>query len=86
MEQDGHACELNQRGLRSTAFDRGVLMQEEYEVYAFHRWVKARLGEGDPLASRASRRTTSSRRRRSFAGSPRLLSRRRSTSSSRRRP
>jgi Rieske 2Fe-2S family protein len=59
MEQDGAACELNQRGLRSAAFERGVLMQEEYEVFLFQDWVRRMLGEpalGEPAASRASRR------------------------------
>ncbi|HUF86963.1 MAG TPA: aromatic ring-hydroxylating dioxygenase subunit alpha [Thermohalobaculum sp.] len=69
MEQDGAACELNQRGLRSAAFERGVLMQEEYEVFLFQDWVRGQLGEptlgeptpgeptlGEPVGSRASRR------------------------------
>ncbi len=59
MEQDGEACEKNQAGLRSRAFDHGVLMQEEYEVFLFQDWVRQQLGEpalsGTPT-SRASRR------------------------------
>lgn len=57
MDQDGTACELNQRGLRSAA--RGVLMQEEYEVFLFHEWLRRQLGEptlDGPARSRASRR------------------------------
>ncbi|MEI4261730.1 aromatic ring-hydroxylating oxygenase subunit alpha [Roseovarius sp. D0-M9] len=45
MEQDGHACELNQAGLRSAPFRHGMLMQEEYEVFLFQDWVRAQLGE-----------------------------------------
>ena len=59
MDQDSAACELNQAGLRNGPFKGGVLMQEEYEVFAFHEWVRARLGEplrAAPAGSRASRR------------------------------
>ena len=59
MEQDGQACELNQRGLKASAFQSGVLMQEEYEVFLFQQWVRAALGEAQletQPASRASRR------------------------------
>lgn len=60
MEQDGAACELNQAGLGARAFTQGVLMQEEYEVFLFHEWIRRQLGEprlSDGAApSRASRR------------------------------
>lgn len=59
MEQDGAACEINQAGLRSAGFDRGVLMQEEYEVFLFQDWIRGKLGEpmlGEKVPSRASRR------------------------------
>ena len=57
MEQDGGACELNHAGMRASAFHHGVLMQEEYEVYAFQRWVRSRLDASvEPLGTRASRR------------------------------
>ncbi|MDU8945676.1 aromatic ring-hydroxylating oxygenase subunit alpha [Ovoidimarina sediminis] len=59
MEQDGMACELNQRGLRADPFERGVLMQEEYEVFLFQDWIRAALGEArlsPPPPSRASQR------------------------------
>lgn len=59
MEQDGAVCELNQRGLRSGPFERGTLMQEEYEVFLFQDWVRRQLGEpglGEPAGSRAGRR------------------------------
>lgn len=39
MTQDGAAAEMNQRGLRSPAFDRGRLMPEEYEIHRFHNWL-----------------------------------------------
>ena len=62
MREDGEICETNQRGLRSAAEPRGILMQEEYEVFAFQEWVRRELGE-TPLAqaraSRASRRKES---------------------------
>ncbi|MBK0399184.1 aromatic ring-hydroxylating dioxygenase subunit alpha [Limibaculum sp. M0105] len=43
MAEDAAACEMNQRGLSTAPFAQGTLMQEEYEVHAFHRWVRARL-------------------------------------------
>lgn len=39
LTQDGDACEMNQRGLASPAYDRGRLMPEEYEIRRFHQWV-----------------------------------------------
>jgi Rieske 2Fe-2S family protein len=57
MAEDAAACAMNQRGLRAAPFAAGTLMQEEYEVYAFHCWVRARLGEGEDAGSRAGRRT-----------------------------
>ena len=45
MEQDGEVCELNQRGLRCSRHTHGVLMQEEYDVFAFHEWLRERLAE-----------------------------------------
>lgn len=59
MEQDGGACEINQKGLRTKGFERGVLMQEEYEVFLFQDWIRQQLGEpmlGEGAGSRASRR------------------------------
>ena len=59
LDQDGHACELNQRGLKSAAYREGVLMQEEYEVFLFQDWVREQLGEprlGQKPPPRASRR------------------------------
>ena len=59
MEQDAAACELNQSGLKSRAFERGVLMQEEYEVFLFQDWIREQLGEpriAERAPSRASRR------------------------------
>jgi glycine betaine catabolism A len=45
IAEDAAACEMNQRGLSAAPFRAGTLMQEEYEVHAFHAWVRARLGE-----------------------------------------
>ena len=59
MREDGEVCEINQRGLRSAADAHGVLMQEEYEVFAFQEWIRRELGEtplAESRASRASRR------------------------------
>jgi Rieske 2Fe-2S family protein len=46
VEQDGAACELNQKGLRSVAHRQGVLMPQEYAVHAFHEWVRNSLAKG----------------------------------------
>jgi Rieske 2Fe-2S family protein len=43
MSEDGRACEINQRGLRALPHRAGVVMPEEYMVYAFHQWIRARL-------------------------------------------
>jgi len=59
MREDGEVCEINHRGLRSAAEPQGVLMQEEYEVFAFQEWIRRELGEvplAEARASRASRR------------------------------
>jgi Rieske 2Fe-2S family protein len=45
LDQDGHACELNQRGLKADPFDNGILMQEEYEIFLFQDWLRESLGE-----------------------------------------
>ncbi len=46
MMQDTEASELNQRGLRSNRFERGVLMPEEHYVKGFHDWVRNQRGIG----------------------------------------
>lgn len=43
VEQDGAVCELNQRGLRSRGHRHGVLVPQEYELWAFHEWLRQRL-------------------------------------------
>jgi Rieske 2Fe-2S family protein len=43
MAEDGAACEMNQRGLRSSRFKRGTLMPQEFDILRFHQWVTARL-------------------------------------------
>jgi Rieske 2Fe-2S family protein len=43
LQEDGAACEMNQRGLKSYRFEQGRLMPQEFEIHAFHQWVMARL-------------------------------------------
>ena len=43
MEQDGEACELNQKGLHNPSIKSGVLMPEEYEIKNFHDWLKGKI-------------------------------------------
>lgn len=45
MEQDGAACELNQKGIASPAYDRGRLMPEEFDIHNFHKWVLAEMAD-----------------------------------------
>lgn len=40
MEQDGDACEMNQKGLDARPFTEGVLMPEEFLLKDFHDWVR----------------------------------------------
>ncbi|MEM7597189.1 MAG: aromatic ring-hydroxylating dioxygenase subunit alpha [Pseudomonadota bacterium] len=64
LDQDGAASELNQAGVASQAFEHGVLMQEEYEVFLFQDWVREQMGVprlGEQPASRASRRAEPNR-------------------------
>ena len=42
LKQDADICEVNQRGLRSSRHQAGVLMPEEYDIARFHDWVAAR--------------------------------------------
>ncbi len=56
IEQDGHACELNQRGLRSKRHESGVLVSQEYWVYRFQQWVLECLGEGERPSLISSKR------------------------------
>jgi Rieske 2Fe-2S family protein len=46
MAQDGAAAEMNQRGIRSPAYDRGRLMPEEYAIRDFHQWLLRNMDEG----------------------------------------
>lgn len=43
ISQDSAACEMNQRGLRSSKFESGRLMPQEFDVYRFQQWVLAQL-------------------------------------------
>ena len=45
MIEDGAACEMNQRGLRSSRFAGGTLMPQEFDVFHFQQWVRQQLGE-----------------------------------------
>lgn len=45
MAQDCEVAELNQRGLRSPAYERGRLMPEEYAIRDFHEWVLQQMKE-----------------------------------------
>ena len=43
MLQDAGASEMNQRGLKSSAFKAGRLMPQEFDVYHFQQWVRRQL-------------------------------------------
>ena len=43
MAEDAAECELNQRGLHSSAHAHGMLMPEEYDVLRLHQWLRAQL-------------------------------------------
>jgi Rieske 2Fe-2S family protein len=45
VEQDASICERNQRGLRSRRHAQGVVVPQEYGVFAFHEWLRRGLGE-----------------------------------------
>jgi Rieske 2Fe-2S family protein len=40
MLQDGEACEMNQRGLKSSRHRQGRLMPQEFDVFRFHEWIR----------------------------------------------
>lgn len=43
MSQDGTACEMNQRGLKSAKYRQGRLMPQEFDVYRFQQWVRGKM-------------------------------------------
>lgn len=43
MLQDGTACEMNQRGLKSSKYSQGLLMPQEFDVYRFQNWVRDQM-------------------------------------------
>jgi Rieske 2Fe-2S family protein len=45
IRQDGDACEMNQRGLRSSKFERGILAPQEYAIFQVHEWVRRQMEE-----------------------------------------
>jgi Rieske 2Fe-2S family protein len=44
VSEDARACELNQKGLKSSRHQHGVLMPQEYGVLEFDNWVREQLG------------------------------------------
>jgi Rieske 2Fe-2S family protein len=52
VEQDGRACELNQRGLHSRRHREGVLVPQENWVADFHDWLREKLSAADLFAAR----------------------------------
>jgi Rieske 2Fe-2S family protein len=50
VEQDARICERNQQGLHCLAHERGVLVPQEYGVFAFQQWVREQLGRAPPEA------------------------------------
>lgn len=44
LRQDGAACDINQRGLRSSRHQSGRLMPQEFDLAHFHHWVTQQLG------------------------------------------
>lgn len=47
VQQDSDACEMNQRGLRSRSHSAGVLVAQEYELWRFHEYIRAKLAALD---------------------------------------
>jgi len=45
IAEDGEMCVLNQKGIRSLRHDHGTLVEQEYEIYDLHNWLRARLGD-----------------------------------------
>ena len=45
IREDGDACEMNQRGLRSSKFTRGTLAPQEFAVFQVQEWVRRQLEE-----------------------------------------
>jgi hypothetical protein len=55
VEQDGVACELNQRGLHSNRHESGVLVPQEYELWHFHQSIRSKLDNLPGLLARLSK-------------------------------
>ena len=47
VDEDAAICEVNQRGLRCSRHESGLLMPVEKDVIVFHRWLRERLGESE---------------------------------------
>lgn len=54
-QQDFDACERCQLAMDSRSYaGGGVLVPSEHHIGAFHEWVRAKIGEGDPPLSRGA--------------------------------
>ena len=45
LMEDGAACELNQRGVKSSRYAGGRLMPQEFDVHGFQAWVLEQVGD-----------------------------------------
>jgi hypothetical protein len=54
LREDGEACEMNQRGLRSDPYRAGPLMPQKCEIHCFHEWRRTRLPGLDALHGRGA--------------------------------
>ncbi|MGB3147479.1 MAG: aromatic ring-hydroxylating dioxygenase subunit alpha [Paracoccaceae bacterium] len=43
MDQDGAVAEINQRGLRSSKFETGRLMPQEFDIRSLHQWILGQM-------------------------------------------
>ncbi|HEV7254936.1 MAG TPA: aromatic ring-hydroxylating dioxygenase subunit alpha [Mesorhizobium sp.] len=43
LNEDSAACEMNQRGLRSSRYRGGTLMPQEFDLFRFHEWIRQRM-------------------------------------------
>lgn len=46
LRQDAEACEMNQRGLKSSRYRHGTLTPQEFDVHRFHQWIRQRTDYG----------------------------------------
>lgn len=43
LQEDGAACEMNQAGLKSSRYQGGTLMPQEFDVHGFQQWVSQQI-------------------------------------------